>query len=845
MKIYSFLVLFIFFSIINLFSREIDIYVIDKDIDIPLEGVKVFIQKSDKFFYTDENGFVRINIDDDIKQSLLIVSLIGYQTKRVLVKEGDKKITIPLVIEGVIEGKELVIEERAIQKKDEKSGESTVVEKQEIKQTTKGPVEDIMSTIKTMPGVSYAGKFSSRPSVRGSHPSELSATLDGFLVRLPFQWGGAYSIFNPNIIDSVKFSNGIFSAKYGIAMSGLIEVNSVTPDKGFRFDGILSTTTTEIFLQTPLWKRAGLFIGGRVTYLDPVLMIAEKAITSEGTKVVTAPYIRNGYLKWFWKPQDRIEWYINFYFGSDGVGVGNKDPDADPKREIVIDMKFDYFKYDMFAVTGIKILPNDRLFIHILTGYEWLWDGVNANTIESGEKEYSKEFRDKYPYFRTLNPLLPPVLPQTFKVNNFESNYTNFDLGHSSQSRIDFDVTITDRILFSTGGGLLYDNLTHKENGDIWSIVSYNNIPTYMKVKMDISVEQNQVFNSFLYINFNFNIIPSVLNIDTGIRLDHFFMTGIDVSLNTYPVPNPRFLLNWTPVRNKKYLEAFTFSFGVGLFSKIPLESSIIEKKYGIKDFEVGQPKVLSTVFGFEFQFPLDFKLKIETYYKFYFDRFYLNADKSSGETKFLVHSDGIGHATGFDILLQRKISRWIDGWISYSFIFSKYLNPATDGLPVDETFRGEPTGKWYYPSYHRWHNLNIVLNIKPLNWFTISINIAYASGNPKKKYEKEMFPVLLSDGTVLEMYRAKSFYYEENNDSIRNGFSIPVDLALRFNFYFPKSRVKFEAYISVEDIFIFLYKDYVSQKEVNKYTGEESLSTMANFNIGFPIPSIGIKINF
>ncbi len=60
--------------------------------------------------------------------------------------------------------------------------------------------------------------------------------------------------FNPNMIDSVKFSNGIIPVKYGNVMSGLIEVNSVNPNEGLKIDAVVSTTTTEVFAQIPLWQ---------------------------------------------------------------------------------------------------------------------------------------------------------------------------------------------------------------------------------------------------------------------------------------------------------------------------------------------------------------------------------------------------------------------------------------------------------------------------------------------------------------------------------------------------------------------------------------------------------------
>ncbi len=847
MRLFKILGLLMFFLNISFVSSiEIEVVFMDKDIEIPLEGVLLSVINSNQQQISDANGIVRISIQESQAQYIAIASLIGYETRRFILKNQSDTQTILLSIQGVLQGEELVIEGRANTNTDAQSGVSTIIDREEIKQTTKGPVEDIMTTIKTLPGVSYAGKFSSRPSIRGGHPSEMSAVLDGYLIRFPYYWGGAFSVFNPNIIDSIKFSNGIFSARYGMAVSGLLEINSLTPDQGFKFDQVLSTTTAELFLQIPLWQNSGLFMGGRVTYLDPVLMLAEKAVTSTGTQIETAPYIREANLKWFWKPHQRVEWYINSFFGSDGVGLGSSESNDDLSKTITSEFLLNYYKYDFFVMSGIKLLPHDRVYIHILAGYELLLDGYNASFTENGTKKYSNEFIDRYSEFQLINPLLPAI-GTTYSVNNLKTSYTSYNIAHSFQHRIDVDISCNDYLLFSLGGGLLYDYINHVENGKVFTIIPTGSLPLYKRVSVDLSVNQNQVFNTFTYLNFKFNIIPSVLELETGIRIDHFYMQGIGVTLNTYPVANPRLMLSFTPVKNLEYLESIVLSLGVGLFSKIPIESSIIEERFGISDFDVQQPKTLTALTGIEINLPLDFKIKLEGYYKFYFHRFYFNTVvNSDNQTEFKVHSDGVGHAGGFDILIQRKVSRWIDGWLSYSFIFAKYFNPSTDNENDPRTFRGEPTGSWYYPSFHRWHNLNLVLNIKPVNWFTISFSMSFASGNPRNKLSSEMFPALLSDGsTVLEMYRTISKYHEIDGDSIRNGFSIPIDLAFRFHFYFPFTKIKFEAYIAAEDIIVMTYSANLNPPSIDKYTGREVTGQSASFNIGFPIPSIGIKVNF
>ena len=79
-----------------------------------------------------------------------------------------------------------------------------------------------------MPGISYGG---TQPSVRGGYPRDTTAVMDGVYLLFPWQWGGICSIFDPGMVDSVKMSNGVFSARYGRALAGLLEVNTITPRK--------------------------------------------------------------------------------------------------------------------------------------------------------------------------------------------------------------------------------------------------------------------------------------------------------------------------------------------------------------------------------------------------------------------------------------------------------------------------------------------------------------------------------------------------------------------------------------------------------------------------------------
>ena len=176
--------LLLFFILLTtlLSAKDLTILAVDKDLDIPLEGVKIVVTGVDKIFYTDSDGKASLVFDDKINKLFVIAILIGYENKKAIINNFDTPFVIKMSIQGLLEGKELVIEERSIGKKDEKVGVSTVVDKQMIDSSAKiGPVEDIMSSIKTLPGVAYGGKFDSKPSIRGGHPDEVVQHLMDFL----------------------------------------------------------------------------------------------------------------------------------------------------------------------------------------------------------------------------------------------------------------------------------------------------------------------------------------------------------------------------------------------------------------------------------------------------------------------------------------------------------------------------------------------------------------------------------------------------------------------------------------------------------------------------------------
>lgn len=840
-------------SIYLLSAKDLEINVIDRDLELPLEGVQIREADSGSIVYTDMNGDTVITVPDSQNRAVLIVESIGYEPRKILVKDFKELLTVEMLMQGVLEGQELIVEEEAIGETDEEVGVSTVIEKEMIQSAAKiGAIEDVMTAIQILPGVIYSGGYGAGMSVRGGTVDGLTTVLDGFLVKYPYHWGGMYSIFNPNIIESVKFSPGIFSSKYGQATSALMEVNTVKPNDGFKLEAVLSTSTLEIFTQIPIGaeKKFGIFGGFRLTNYDFIMglmtLIGEAAdsqtLLDSITPITRAPYIYDFYLKALYRPSDRLEWYVNGFFGNDGMGM---EVETDFLSDgISTGINMDYFNHDFFISTNTKFLAKDNLLIHFIAGYEYWIMKSDAAITESGTKSYSDDFVAE---FGTLfTPVTgKPVMPDTFTVDT-ESSFVSDTVNSAVQGRLDFDWSVNDSIIFQTGIGSTLDITSLENNGEFWSVEMNGMIPTYTKKEYDIDVTETKTLNSFAYFNFDMNLASDLLSLNLGCRVDHSYFFGEDnFTMNTYPIPGPRMNLVYSPESRGLFFRENSFSLGAGLFAKTPFDSIVINEDFGIDDFELSSPKTVMAVLGWDTQLPGDLHFKIESYYKYIYDRFYQNSVVENGVMDLQFRDDGIGHVGGGDLLFERKSSRYIDGMLSYSFVYAKYYNPALEANEQANDI--EPRGEWFYPSFHRFHSLNLLLDIKPTPRSTITTKLSFATGTPKSDWadEKDMYWAAVEDESgnieMMEMYNRASVY----SDTLRTNWVLDLDLKIAIHNYLTKSKVSWELYIAAENVLAPLMAEIQSSDSVDldKWNGNEKETPSASLN--FPIPSLGFKLSY
>jgi len=830
--------LFIALCFSGLSAQSLKINVLDGDLELPLEGVRVVL-KGNSFIKTetDADGAAELQLPEDFQKGTVITQLLGYSDKETEFTVEESEITILLTVAGVIEGKELVVK-RAAPIEEAKSGVAVVMNKEQMNTVANaGLVEDVMSAVNTMPGVSYTGSFNSEPSIRGGYPRELSTVLDGIYILYPWHWGGAYSIFNPAMIESVKMSNGIYSAKYGRALSGLMEATTIKPDSG-KFHADLSVTylSTDAFFQIPFGEKAGMLIGGKCTYLEGYIGAFRLLVPgSDATDALKRPpYIRDFYTKAYFNPTDKLEFSLNAFYGSDGLELSSETEDNGEKDSF----NFDYDVHRAFVGLNTKWLVTDRLQLSGLFSYNITYEDLSLISSTEGVFKYNDEFKSKY---------ADKITGDTYTLPKQTDEFAEKITEHQWQGKLEADLELEHNHVISFGAEEVLANSTADELMNAWTDWNMGDGSYQLKKLYNTEkIDGNFMLNSAAFATWNFGSESTLLQGEAGVRLDHVYCWNReeDFSLNTKLDVNPRFTIAYTPWRNKNIFDKVTFSAGTGVFSSTPLEFILAGKQHNLKDYETKQNRALFNVIGTDIAFLDDWNFKLEGYYKYYLSRLYIvSNDRDPANVKNSPYFDGLGHTIGFDTMLEKKHGEIYDGYLSYSFVYAKFKNPIAPEYDDQTSNQGEPLNEWFYPSYHRFNTMNLVLNIRPKKGWTLTTKAVFATGTPRNGHGAvTSYAATGEDGATYQRYTRSNFY----SDTLRTDISCPIDIRVSYGGNLKKHpNVYREWYIAAEDIFQNLYSP-TAEKSFDKRTGKETdASTDANFGIGIPLISMGMKFKF
>lgn len=222
---------------------------------------------------TDARGYFLIPGIPANKTYTLIVSYIGYITKSVKIRLAPEKVTQYNVMLAPTNIQLQTIErvgQRAIEKNETNVSLQRIAIR-DLETMPKGVETDVFRALKYLPGVQSTGDVSARYYVRGGASNQNLVLIDGITIYNPFHALGLFSVIDPDMINSIEFYKGGFSAEFGGRLSSVMKIDTKDGNKN-RLSAKASGSflTSKLLLEGPI-PYGSFILTGRKSFSNSII----------------------------------------------------------------------------------------------------------------------------------------------------------------------------------------------------------------------------------------------------------------------------------------------------------------------------------------------------------------------------------------------------------------------------------------------------------------------------------------------------------------------------------------------------------------------------------------------
>jgi hypothetical protein len=286
----------------------------------PVKGANVYLDGTIDGATSDSAGVFRFTTPEKGNQSI-VASEISHATAGLpIVINGDVSgIVLTLKANKAYDMDAVVITAGAFEASSDKG--KTVLKPLDIV-TTAGAGADVVKAMQMLPGTQQTGPDNGL-FIRGGDASEAAVIVDEMVVQNAFFSGApgvaTRSRFGAFQYQGVSFSSGGYSARYGQALSGVLELNTTDlPEKstinlGANMAGAYASGVKK-------WKNSSIDVGGGYTNLTPFY-----GIVKSNFDFFKVPQGGNGNIRYMWKPNKEgiLKLTLNTQHNTTGVKIPN------------------------------------------------------------------------------------------------------------------------------------------------------------------------------------------------------------------------------------------------------------------------------------------------------------------------------------------------------------------------------------------------------------------------------------------------------------------------------------------------------------------------------------------
>jgi outer membrane cobalamin receptor len=373
----------------------------------PVAGASVYLKNTLDGGTSDNAGLFNFTTTEKGKQLLIVTYL------------GEQKDSIPLDVSGSIAGLHLKISlTKSLQMVVVSAGSFEVSDDQKTAlkpmdiMGTAGAGADISRAIQTLPGVQQPGAATGL-FVRGGDAGETAILIDGMTVQNAFFSslpGVSQSTrFSPFQFKGIAFSSGGYSARYGQALSSVLELNTTDGEPKDKIS--LGATLAGIY-----GSGAKTFDGGSIGVAANYNNLrAFYGLGNSNIQFYNPPETYGLSLRYTYKPnKDGI---LKVYANGSGYRAGLKTPDPFLATDSV---NFNLQSNTYLSSISYKQLLGSQWNLFTSGSYSYNmqnagWTGANIGEIPSNDRDYRLQYRlEATRYFSTSFNLLAGAEVQRF-----------------------------------------------------------------------------------------------------------------------------------------------------------------------------------------------------------------------------------------------------------------------------------------------------------------------------------------------------------------------------------------------------------------------------------------------
>ncbi|MCX7833080.1 MAG: TonB-dependent receptor [Ignavibacteria bacterium] len=749
---------------------------------------------------TNSNGYYQIFLSGG--EYKVKVSLEGYLDYEKELSVGKSNFyTLNIVLEEVRYSTEVItVEDLKKQSQSDLRTSLFFVNPQNVK-ILPGSVEDVLRSLRSLPGVTSPNDFTSQLVIRGSGPDQNLIIMDDVEIFNPYRLYGLVSMFNPETVIDISLITGGFPAKYGDRLSAVLDVTNKEGDrdKTLSIKTNVNIASANLILQgkNPLNIPGSWIISSRRTYYDLILgPFAKKAglITDDSA----FPSFEDVQFKIAIGPFSKHKFIFNGIFSRDGVdiisGEKRKEPDS---------VKVDDVTYNNVLSIGWHYIP-DAHFISKTTISFYKNSGDNefeGDILDPllDREQFSPEQRDS---LKAIGALLG---------FNFDSKYSFNKYSITNRSTyINKNFTLE----FGAGVDIIKNDLKYTLLLDEQFKAYIRQFPNASALLEDFNIEGKENFRFNGYFVFKSNLWDKFYY-QPSIRFDYYSYLK-----KFYLSPRINFGYAFDPLT--------TLRVAIGVFYQSPGYEKLIDGQsfYDLTG-NVGESlraeKSYHLILGIDRWITNQWHLKVEGYLKKFDDLIsqkretaykyiYTINDPTNKDPNYIKNpnnwtrsstkvpydslttipiNQGKGTSFGFEVMLERKYigsDTKLYGWINYSYSKSTRIRNG-----IEKPFRFDQT-----------HSINIVLNYRALNWLEIGARWTYATNFPFTP-PIGIYPRIINDSLVVNPFTNQIIFnldYGDDNNRLSERKPAYHRLDIRFTAYTRFWNVDWSFYLDIMNVY-------------------------------------------